>query len=145
MGEAYAFGVIWSFVFMSLSMLILCIQAARASRIRGTVQLPRSVDFDIPSRGCAWIFLVLASRGHRQSAHGKRSPRSLAWRSPAGFFAVFWFSERAGTRRRVGKVAASQHEHLEQFIPKQAEPALTSDSLAVDQTLSQARGNPVAV
>ena len=31
LGEAYAFGVVWSFVFMSMSMLVLALQAAGAA------------------------------------------------------------------------------------------------------------------
>ena len=43
LGEAYAFGVVWSFVFKAMSMLVLRFKR-RASRIRGAVQYPHGVS-----------------------------------------------------------------------------------------------------
>ncbi len=40
LGEAYAFGVVWSFVFMSMSMLVLRFKRPGAARVRGAAQHP---------------------------------------------------------------------------------------------------------
>ena len=40
LGEAYAFGVVWSFVFKALSMLVLRFKQPEPPRVRGSAQLP---------------------------------------------------------------------------------------------------------
>jgi amino acid transporter/nucleotide-binding universal stress UspA family protein len=117
LGEAYAFGVIWSFVFMSLSMLILRFKRPehREYEVPFNFRLGR---FDIPL-GMTVIFLVLAVVA-LANLFTKEVATITGILFTAGFFAVFWVSEHAH-RRRVGKAAAASHEHLEQFIQEQAE------------------------
>src|SRR5205823_2325167 len=58
LGEAYAFGVVWSFVFMSLSMVILRIkhpEMPRDYRVMGNVKFGST---EIPF-GLIFVFLVL--------------------------------------------------------------------------------------
>ncbi len=126
LGEAYAFGVIWSFVFMSLSMLILRFKRPehREYEVPFNIRLGR---FDIPL-GMTAIFLVLAVVAIANLLT-KEVATITGVLFTAGFFAVFWVSEHAH-RRRVGKAAAAAHEHLEQFIQEQAEE-LSTDSLNV--------------
>jgi amino acid transporter/nucleotide-binding universal stress UspA family protein len=126
LGEAYAFGVIWSFVFMSLSMLILRFKRPehREYEVPFNIHLGR---FDIPL-GMTFIFLVLAVVAVA-NLFTKEVATITGVLFTAGFFAVFWFSEHAH-RRRVGKAAAASHEHLEQFIQEQAEQ-LSIESLNV--------------
>jgi amino acid transporter/nucleotide-binding universal stress UspA family protein len=126
LGEAYAFGVIWSFVFMSLSMLILRFKRPehREYEVPFNIRIGR---FDIPV-GMTLIFLVLAFVAIANLLT-KEVATITGVAFTAAFFAVFWFSEHAH-RRRIGKAAASQHEHIEQFIQKQAEQ-LSVESLSV--------------
>lgn len=114
LGEAYAFGVIWSFVFMSLSMLIL-----RFKR-------PGPRDFEVPLNitvgdvhvpiGMTIIFLILA-----MSAMANLLTKEIATVSgvvfTAAFFAVFQVSEYLRKKRLGG----AGHEHLEQFNSGEAD------------------------
>jgi amino acid transporter/nucleotide-binding universal stress UspA family protein len=116
LGEAYAFGVVWSFVFMSLSMLVL-----RFKR-------PEPREYEVPFNfrigrihlpvGMTLIFLVLAI-----AAIGNLFTKEVATITgvafTVGFYAVFWISEHAH-RRRMG-APTSEHEHLEQFNQSQSE------------------------
>jgi amino acid transporter/nucleotide-binding universal stress UspA family protein len=126
LGEAYAFGVIWSFVFMSLSMLILRFKRPehREYEVPFNIHVGR---FDIPL-GMTFIFLVLAVVAVA-NLFTKEVATITGVLFTAGFFAVFWVSEHAH-RRRVGKAAAASHEHLEQFIQEEAEQ-LSTESLNV--------------
>src|SRR5262249_26025989 len=116
LGEAYAFGVVWSFVFMSLSMLVL--RFKRPQQREYEVPLNIKVGrFDLPV-GIASIFLVLAL-----SALANLLTREVATIGgvafTACFYAVFWLREHA-PRRRLG-ATAKLHEHLEQFNQQQTE------------------------
>jgi amino acid transporter/nucleotide-binding universal stress UspA family protein len=116
LGEAYAFGVVWSFVFMSMSMLVL----------RFTRRQPREYEVPLNVRigqvdwpiGMTLIFLVLAA-----AALCNLLTKEVATISgvafTAGFYLVFWASEHAH-RRRIG-AALDHHEHLEQFNQKQTD------------------------
>ena len=57
LGEAYAFGVVWSFFLKSLGVLVLRYQAAR-SGIQDSGQFPASADVEIPV-GLATTTLIL--------------------------------------------------------------------------------------
>jgi hypothetical protein len=110
LGEAYAFGVVWSFVFMAGSMLVL--RFKRPERREYEVPLNvRTGRYDLPI-GLALIFLVLAA-----SAVVNLLTKEVATVTGVvftlGFFAAFTASERAHARR-TGR-AAEEHEHLEQF------------------------------
>ena len=59
LGEAYAFGVVWSFVFKALSMLVLRFKEADIKRDYEVPFNFRVGKFDVPL-GIALIFLVLA-------------------------------------------------------------------------------------
>ena len=52
LGEAYAFGVVWSFVFKTLSMVVLRFKDRHAARIHGAVQ--HSLGPDVQ---CRWVKL----------------------------------------------------------------------------------------
>jgi amino acid transporter/nucleotide-binding universal stress UspA family protein len=99
LGEAYAFGVVWSFVFKALSMLVL------------RFKQPGPRDYEVPLN-----FRVLT----KEVATVTGSVFTLS------LFGVFVACERAH-HRRTG-VAADHHEHLEQFNQQQAEQ-LTVQSL----------------
>jgi amino acid transporter/nucleotide-binding universal stress UspA family protein len=116
LGEAYAFGVVWSFVFMSMSMLVL----------RFTRRQPREYEVPLNIRigqvdwpiGMGLIFLVLAL-----AAICNLLTKEVATITgvvfTAGFYLVFWLSEHAHRRRRGASL--EHHEHLEQFNQQQTD------------------------
>jgi amino acid transporter/nucleotide-binding universal stress UspA family protein len=116
LGEAYAFGVVWSFVFMSMSMLVLRFKKPEHREYEVPLNI-RTGRFDFPV-GMTLIFLVLAV-----AALCNLLTKEVATISgvafTVGFFTVFWISEHAH-RRRLG-TPADQHEHLEHFNQQQAD------------------------
>ncbi len=114
LGEAYAFGVVWSFVFMSMSMLVLRFKRPGHRDYEVPFNI-RTGRYDIPL-GMTLIFLVLAI-----SAMANLLTKEVATISgvvfTAGFYLAFWLGERAH-RRRLGE----EHlEHLEQFNQSEAD------------------------
>jgi amino acid transporter/nucleotide-binding universal stress UspA family protein len=114
LGEAYAFGVIWSFVFMSGSMLIL--RFKRPGRREFEVPLNVQIrEYRVPI-GMTAVFLILAA-----AAVSNLLTKEIATVSgilfTAAFFGVFQLSEYL-RRRREG---AAGHEHLEQFNEAEAD------------------------
>jgi amino acid transporter/nucleotide-binding universal stress UspA family protein len=116
LGEAYAFGVVWSFVFMSMSMLVLRFKRPEPREYEVPFNI-RFGRFDLPI-GMTFIFLTLAI-----SAIANLLTKEVATITgvafTAAFFGVFWISEHLH-HRRLG-AAAKRHEHLEQFNEKQAD------------------------
>jgi amino acid transporter/nucleotide-binding universal stress UspA family protein len=116
LGEAYAFGVVWSFVFKALAMLVLRFKepGGREYEVPLNIRVGR---FDVPL-GIGLIFLVLFF-----AALVNFATKEVATISgvifTAALFAAFTSSERAHMRRS-GK-AAEHHEHLEQFNQARAE------------------------
>ena len=114
LGEAYAFGVVWSFVFMSMSMLVL--RFKRPGHRDYEVPLNFKVGrYDVPL-GMTLIFLVLVIAAI-SNLLTKEVATVTGVMFTAGFYAVFWFSEQAH-RRRLG---VGKHEHLEQFNEAEAD------------------------
>ncbi len=116
LGEAYAFGVVWSFVFNALSMLVLRFKKPE----RREYEVPLNIKvgkYDFPL-GILLIFLVLLA-----AALVNLMTKEVATISGVAFttllFLVFWASDHAHRRRR-GK-DADHHEHLEHFNQSQAE------------------------
>ena len=126
LGEAYAFGVVWSFVFNALSMLVL--RFTRPGHREFEVPLNIRVGkYDVPV-GLAIIFLTLST-----TAVVNLWTKQVATISGAiftlGFFFAFVGSEWA--RRRHAKAAGTgAHEHLEQFNQGHAE-RVTPASLGI--------------
>jgi amino acid transporter/nucleotide-binding universal stress UspA family protein len=111
LGEAYAFGVVWSFVFKALAMLVLRFSEPRHREYEVPLNFKMG-KYDVPL-GIALIFLVLAA-----SAVVNFMTKEVATISgvifTTAFFAVFTGSERAH-QKRLGHAAGEHHEHLEQF------------------------------
>jgi amino acid transporter len=126
LGEAYAFGVVWSFVFKALSMLVLRFKEPDAKREYEVPLNVRVGKFDVPL-GISLIFLVLAG-----AALANLATKEVATTYGA-LFTVIVFSFFSGTEwvhhRRRGDSAHHQ-QHLEQFN-QQATPAVTSESLGL--------------
>ncbi|MBI3862153.1 MAG: amino acid permease [Planctomycetia bacterium] len=108
LGEAYAFGVVWSFVFKTLSMVVLRFKdrTPREFKVPFNVRLG---NVDVPV-GLGLIFLIVLL-----SALANFVTKPVATVSglifTAVFLAVFVTTERFYERRRRG----AKHEHLEQF------------------------------
>ena len=113
LGEAYAFGVVWSFVFKALSMLILRFKSPAHREYEVPLNF-RVGKYDVPL-GIGLIFVVLFL-----AAIVNFMTKEVATVSGVAFtlvlFIIFYTSERA--RRRKGEMPV-HHEHLEQFNQQQ--------------------------
>ena len=127
LGEAYAFGVVWSFVFKALAMLVLRFKEPGGREYEVPLNI-RVGKYDVPL-GISLIFLVLAA-----SAVVNFFTKEVATVSgvifTTAFFITFELSERTHHKRRGGE--AAQHEHLEQFNQSAAEQ-VTVESLGIDK------------
>jgi amino acid transporter/nucleotide-binding universal stress UspA family protein len=124
LGEAYAFGVVWSFVFNTLSMLVLRFKqpAHREYEVPLNVRVGK---YDVPL-GIGLVFTVLL-----MAAVVNLLTKEVATIGGVTFtgilFVAFNISERA--RQRKG-AATEHHEHLEQFN-QQTAPEVTAESLGL--------------
>ena len=92
LGEAYAFGVIWSFTFNSLAMLVLRwkYHGERGWKVPPNIKIGKT---EIPL-GLFCVFLVLLSDGHGEPVHEVgRDGSGIIF--AASFFVIFTVSERA--------------------------------------------------
>ncbi len=122
LGEAYAFGVVWSFVFMSMSMLVLRFKRPghRDYEVPFNIRIGR---YDIPL-GMTLIFLVLAV-----AAIANLLTKEVATITGIVFTAGFLSSSSGSASAPIAVAwAPKQHEHLEQFNQSEADQ-LSVDSL----------------
>jgi nucleotide-binding universal stress UspA family protein/uncharacterized protein YjeT (DUF2065 family) len=127
LGEAYAFGVVWSFVFMSMSMLVLRFKRPQHREYEVPLNI-RFGRFDLPI-GMTLIFLTLAIAAIANLLT-KEVATITGVAFTAGFYGIFWVSEHAH-RRRLGALD-KHHEHLEQFNEEQADQ-LSVESLHLNK------------
>ena len=106
LGEAYAFGVVWSFVFKALSMVVLRFKDRRPREWRVPLNV-RLRGRELPV-GLALMFLVLLATA-LVNLVTKRVATEWGICFTVVFFAIFWLSERVH-RRHGGAV-----HHLEKF------------------------------
>ena len=130
LGEAYAFGVVWSLVFMTLSMLVL--RFKKPDRFRG-FKVPLNVRLgrrELPI-GLALVFIVLLA-----AALANLLTKTVATVSGVAFttalLIVFAASEHFRKRQQGGGAGRDDHEHLELFKVTIAED-MTPKSLALDR------------
>ncbi len=125
LGEAYAFGVVWSFVFKALAMVVLRFKepAPREFKVPLNIRVGR---YEVPI-GLSMIFLILLV-----SAVLNLMTKTVATEWGLGFTAVFLtvflFTERY--RSKSGK--GGKHEHLEQFTTRTVE-GLTPQNLGLSK------------
>jgi amino acid transporter len=141
LGEAYAFGVIWSFVFKTLAMVVLRfrdkspreyevpLNVRIATRPRGTRAAQR---IDLPI-GIGVIFLVLASTAV-VNLFTKKVATVWGMSFTAGFLLLIIVCEQVSRRLRGG----GRHEHLEQFNERVVERTTSA-------SLNLAHADPVVV
>ena len=125
LGEAYAFGVVWSFVFKALAMVVLRFR----DRSPREFMVPLNIKFgsvEVPI-GLPLIFLVLLA-----AATTNLLTKDVATKWGLGFTAaflgVFIVSERVNDHRRRGV----KHEHQEQFNRETASQ-VSLQSLGLDK------------
>jgi amino acid transporter/nucleotide-binding universal stress UspA family protein len=114
LGEAYAFGVVWSFVFNATAMVVLRFKApgGREFKVPLNVRVGR---FEIPvGLGLIWVVLVISAVMNLLT---KETATKWGAGFTLGFLVVFMVTERYHERRRRG----ARHQHLEQFNRETAE------------------------
>jgi amino acid transporter/nucleotide-binding universal stress UspA family protein len=126
LGEAYAFGVVWSFVFKAAAMVVLRFKdpTPREFKVPFNIRLGR---YEIPI-GLTLIFLVLLLTAvinfltKEVATYGGMAFTAL-------FLTIFLVSEHFHERKRKGK----HHEHLEQFN-RQIREEITPTTLGLTKT-----------
>jgi amino acid transporter/nucleotide-binding universal stress UspA family protein len=125
LGEAYAFGVVWSFVFKALAMVVLRFKepGPREFKVPGNIRIGR---YEVPI-GLSLIFLILLISAIMNLLTKQVATISgLAF--TAAFLTVFVVTEHFHERRRRG----TPHEHLEQFNQATVE-AIAPNSLGLQK------------
>ncbi len=108
LGEAYAFGVVWSFVFQALSMVVLRFTDPRPREAKVPLNI-RIGKYEVPIG--LIIILVLLSVSAVCNLLTKEVATLGGLVFTGVFFTMFHISESYHDRQRRGK----HHEHLEQF------------------------------
>jgi len=127
LGEAYAFGVIWSFVFKTLAMVVLRFKDKSKRyyevplNFRKHTKDGKQIDFPI---GITIIFLVLLSTA-LINLMTKKTATIWGIGFTIIFLTAFVILEKISHRRHGGR-----HEHLEQFN-EQSSPAVTAEALGL--------------
>jgi amino acid transporter len=125
LGEAYAFGVVWSFVFMTASMLVLRFKIREPREYRVPLNI-RIGKLDIPvGLGCVFTILFCSAIANLLT---KETATRWGLGFTGAFLAVFVVTDWVNHRRRKGK----HHEHLEQFNRSTA-PTLSRESLGLSR------------
>jgi amino acid transporter len=123
LGEAYAFGVVWSFVFQALSMVVLRFKDRRPREFTVPLNI-RIGNVEFPF-GLTLILLILLVSA-LMNLLTKEEATIGGGIFTAVFFTVFWISEHVRERRRRG----AQHQHLEQFN-RQTSQEITPEALGL--------------
>jgi amino acid transporter len=126
LGEAYAFGVIWSFVFMTMSMTVLRFKDRSPRQYEVPLNIPLKIKdkrIDLPI-GILTVFLVLASTALINLAT-KETATKWGVAFTVGFLIAFLIVEKISHRKHGGK-----HEHLEQFNERSSDE-VTIESLGL--------------
>jgi nucleotide-binding universal stress UspA family protein len=125
LGEAYAFGVVWSFVFKAMAMVVLRFtdRAPREFKVPFNIRVG---DVEVPIGLCA-IFLVLLTTAIL-NFFTKEVATVSGLLFTAIFLGIFMVTERFHEKRRRGE----RHHHLEQFN-EQATDEVTTVGLGLDK------------
>jgi amino acid transporter/nucleotide-binding universal stress UspA family protein len=123
LGEAYAFGVVWSFVFKALAMVVLRFKDRSPREYKVPFNI-RIGNVEVPI-GLGAIFLILLTTA-LLNFFTKEVATVAGLVFTVAFLAIFLASEHYHEKRRAGK----HHEHLEQFN-RQAAGEVTPDSLGL--------------
>jgi amino acid transporter/nucleotide-binding universal stress UspA family protein len=114
LGDAYAFGVVWSFVFKAMAMVVLRFRDPSPREFKVPLNV-RVGKYEVPI-GLSLIFLILLA-----TAVANFMTKEVATYGgmafTAAFLVVFMASEHFHEKKRKGH----RHEHLEQFNKQTAE------------------------
>ncbi len=135
LGEAYAFGVVWSFVFQALAMVVLRFKDPRPREAKVPLNV-RVGRYEVPVGLLIILFLLLVSALLNLITKAYATIGGVLFTMV--FFAIFYSSERVYERKRKGL----EHEHLEQFN-KETSAEVTPDALGLSPRLPQAGGHPL--
>ena len=108
LGEAYAFGVVWSFVFQALAMVVLRFKNPRPREFKVPLNV-RVGKYEVPIGLTLILLILLASAVANLLTKETATVAGLTF--TAAFFTIFWLSERYHEGRRQGV----QRQHLDQF------------------------------
>ncbi|HEY2148189.1 MAG TPA: amino acid permease, partial [Pirellulales bacterium] len=125
LGEAYAFGVVWSFVFKALAMVVLRFRDHKPREFKVPLNV-RLGKYELPI-GLMLIFLVLFIAAI-VNLLTKKTATTWWMGFTAGFLAVFILTEKAHERRRKG----AHHQHQEQFN-QETTPQISLHGLGLDK------------
>jgi amino acid transporter/nucleotide-binding universal stress UspA family protein len=114
LGEAYAFGVVWSFVFKALAMVVLRFKDRNPREFKVPLNL-RIRNVEVPV-GLSLIFLILLTTA-TLNFFTKEVATYGGMAFTAMFLVTFMASEHFHERRRHGV----KHQHLDQFNKQTAE------------------------
>jgi nucleotide-binding universal stress UspA family protein len=123
LGEAYAFGVVWSFVFKALSMVVLRFTHPGHREYKVPLNIPLGGGKELPL-GLILIFLTLFAAAILNLLT-KETATTWGLAFTAVFLTVFMISERVNLRRHPA--SHGHHEHLEQFNVKSTEEVTATD------------------
>jgi amino acid transporter len=123
LGEAYAFGVIWSFVFQALSMVVLRFKDRRPREYKVPLNI-RVGTVEVPIGLLIILVILLITAVMNFLTKEVATVSGLVFSGL--FFVTFLASEYYHERRRRG----GKHEHLEQFN-KQTAPEVTPETLGL--------------
>jgi amino acid transporter len=123
LGEAYAFGVVWSFTFKALAMVVLRFKDPRPREYRVPFNF-KVGGIEVPV-GLIVIFLILLCAA-LMNLFTKPVATIAGLVFATVFFAIFLFSERHHEIRKAGE----KHKHLEQFNQAESEQ-ITLQSLSL--------------
>jgi amino acid transporter len=123
LGEAYAFGVVWSFVFQALAMVVLRFTNPRPREAKVPFNI-RVGKYEVPVGLMIILVLLLISAVCNLLTKEVATIGGLIFTSV--FFTMFHVSERYREKQRAGK----QHEHIEQFN-QQTTSTVSADSLGL--------------
>ncbi|HEY7428761.1 MAG TPA: APC family permease, partial [Gemmataceae bacterium] len=123
LGEAYAFGVVWSFVFQALSMVVLRFSDPRPREAKVPLNF-RVGKYEVPIGLIIILVILLVSAVCNLLTKEVATIGGLIF--TAVFFTMFHISERYHEKLRRGK----HHEHMEQFN-QQTTGEVTAGSLGL--------------
>jgi amino acid transporter len=125
LGEAYAFGVVWSFVFQALAMVVLRFKDPRPREAKVPLNIHVG-KYEVPIGLMLILAVLLVSAVANLLTKVTATIGGLTF--TAVFFAIFWTSERYYEGRRRGE----KHTHMEQFKQATAE-AITPVGLGLNK------------
>ena len=137
LGEAYAFGVVWSFVFKALSMVVLRFKdrEPREYKVPLNFRIGRRRDPDRPDASSSWSCSFTAVLNFLT--------KEVATVGGLVFTAAFFITvHRLRALPRAEAQGRRKHEHMEQFNQATTEE-VTAGEPRPDQAVPQAGGDPL--